>query len=99
MELSALFNSLQDPRRKQGQRYSFETMLWLIFIATSSGAVGFRKIGKFCKSNEAFFSDYFQLKHGVPTYLSIRTILMHIDKQELAELFVCVFGCAHDRIR
>lgn len=87
MELAAFFKSLSDPRRKQGQRYPFEASLWLIFIAICAGSVGYRQIGKFCKSNKVFFTEYFDLKHGVPSYVTIRTLLMQLDKGNLESAF------------
>ena len=61
MDLPAFFAQITDPRRAQGQRYPLPALLWLIFLATASGAIGYRKISQFGRSNAAFFTDYFAL--------------------------------------
>ncbi|WP_345071251.1 transposase family protein [Hymenobacter fastidiosus] len=66
MALADFFAQITDPRRRQGQRYPLQGLLWLIFLAAASGYVSYRKISAFGRSNAAFFSDYFALAHGLP---------------------------------
>ena len=87
MDLSALFAQVTDPRRAQGQRHPLLALLWLIFLATASGYGGYRKISRFGRSNAAFFSAHFVLKHGMPSHVSIRKLLQLLDKKGFADLF------------
>lgn len=94
MELNSFFSSLQDPRRKQGQRYPLEAMLWMIFISLASGYHGYRKIAKFCQSNSVFFAEYFGLRHGVPSHVSFRSLLMSLDKVGVGLQFNALIGAS-----
>lgn len=87
MELTDFFAQVTDPRRQQGQRYPLPALLWLIFLATASGYVGYRKISQFGRSNAAFFTDYFALAHGLPSHVSVRKLLQALDKKALAQAF------------
>ena len=87
MDLPAFFAQITDPRRAQGQRYPLPALLWLIFLATASGAIGYRKISQFGRSNAAFFTDYFALAHGLPSHASIGKLLQALDKKAFALAF------------
>jgi DDE_Tnp_1-associated len=87
MSLSAFMKSIPDPRRGQGQRYPLESILWIIFLGTSCGYVGYRSIAKFGKSNGAYFESIFGLKHGLPSHVTIRQVLSDIDKEALKKSF------------
>jgi len=92
MELTDFFAQITDPRRAQGQRYPLPALLWLIFLATASGAIGYRKISQFGRSNAAFFTDYFALSHGLPSHVSVRKLLQALDKRALAQAFSQCFN-------
>jgi DDE_Tnp_1-associated len=87
MSLSELFKSFPDFRRGQGQRYPLEDVLWMIFLGVCSGYSGYRPVGKFAKANTAFFTESLALKHGIPSHVTFREILMHLDKQAVKERF------------
>ena len=87
MDLPAFFAQITDPRRAQGQRYPLPALLWLVFLATASGAIGYRKISQFGRSNAAFFTDYFALAHGLPSHVSIGKLLQALDKKAIALAF------------
>lgn len=87
MNLGDFFNQIPDPRRRQGQRYPLPAVLWMMFISIASGYEGYRKMDKFCRSNKDFFTNYFGLAHGVPSYVSFRNVLQMLDKDVLREAF------------
>lgn len=87
MSLSELFKSFPDFRRGQGQRYPLEDVLWMIFLGVCSGYSGYRPVGKFAKANTAFFTEALDLKHGIPSHVTFREILMNLDKQGVKERF------------
>jgi len=96
MELAQFFRQVQDSRRREGLRYPLEAMLWMVFLSIASGYQGYRKIHKFSKSNADFFIDYFGLKHGIPSHVSFRSLLMELDKKALASAFASTFGAQVD---
>ena len=87
MEINDFFKSLSDQRRGQGQRYPFESMLWIIFLGISCGYIGYRSIHKFAKANEAYFTELFGLKHGVPSHVTLRQLLLALDKDLVKQRF------------
>lgn len=92
MNLTAFFNQVPDPRRSQGQRYPLPAFLWMTFAGIASGYVGYRQLGKFARSNEAFFTDHFALRHGVPSHVSFRKLLLALDKTALSQVFTAHFA-------
>ena len=87
MELAEFFAQLRDPRRAEGQRFPFTALLWMTFLAIASGSRGPRKMAQFCASNGAFFTAYFGLRHGLPSYGPFRELLRALDKGALAQAF------------
>ncbi|WP_409014332.1 transposase family protein [Arcicella sp. BE51] len=55
-----------------------------MFLGISCGRIGYRSIHKFTKANEAYFTDIFSLKHGVPSHVTLRQLLLALDKDTLS---------------
>lgn len=87
MELAEFFHQVRDPRRPQGQRFPLPAFLWMAFLAIASGYRGPRKMAQFGRSNAAFFTAYFGLRHGLPSYGAFRDLLQALDKDALAQAF------------
>ncbi len=87
MELAEFFAQVRDPRRSQGQRFPLPALLWMTFLAIATGSKGPRKMAQFCRSNAVFFTAYFGLRHGIPSYGSFRDLLQALDKDALAQAF------------
>lgn len=87
MELAEFFHQVHDPRRAQGQRFPLPALLWMTFLAIASGYQGPRKMAQFARSNAAFFTAYFGLRHGLPSYGAFRDLLQGLDKAALAQAF------------
>lgn len=87
MELAEFFTHVRDPRRAQGQRFPLPALLWMTFLAIATGSQGPRKMAQFCRSNAEFFTVYFGLRHGVPSYGPLRELLQALDKDALAQAF------------
>jgi hypothetical protein len=56
-------------------------------MAFMSGHYGYREIGRFLKINQKEFQQMFLLLHGVPTYVTIRSVLQRIDFESFANIF------------
>jgi hypothetical protein len=79
--------TVKDPRRGQGQRYPVEAFLWMFFLSVACGHTSTRKIATFCKAHKTFFTDYFSLRHDVPSHVSIFKLLRDLDSAGFALAF------------
>lgn len=79
---------VQDFRVKDGQRHRLWLVLLFVIMGTMSGYVGYRGWGDFVKRHRQVLIETFGIhKHGVPSYSTIRRILMGIDFDTLAAIF------------
>jgi DDE_Tnp_1-associated len=85
--LLTFLSELKDPRRAQGVRHPLAVFVALVILAILSGHQGLHGFARFCKSNEQELRETFSLKHGVPCYATIRTLLKYIDLQALCQSF------------
>jgi len=84
MDLDILdyLSTIRDNRRKQGLRYPLPKMLALVLVSTLAGRVGYRAITRFCKKHEKYLSRVLELKHGVPSHVSLTTIVEGVNCEE-----------------
>lgn len=75
-------SKVPDKRRKQGIRYALDKTLALMLIGTMAGCVGYRSIARFCKDHEKLLSKAFDLKHGVPSHVSLIAIVTSVDLED-----------------
>lgn len=85
--LDYLIKNVVDPRRAQGKRISLEQMFGLVILGYMCGYTGYRPIYEFCKVHETELVKAFNLKHGIPSYVTIRDVLMRIDEEQLIKAF------------
>jgi len=82
------FDSLTDPRRRQGQRHKFSDVLIIVIMAILSGHQGLRGFARFAKSNVKELTEVLNLKHGVPCYFTFRSIFTGLEEQLLSAKFI-----------
>lgn len=69
-----------DFRVKDGQRHPLWLVLLFVIMGTMSGYVGYRAWGDFVKRHRRVLVEKFgRQRHGVPSYSTIRRILMGVD--------------------
>ncbi len=79
---------VKDFRTKDGQRHPLWLVLLFVIMGTMSGYVGYRAWGDFVKRHRRVLIETFGIqKHGVPSYSTIRRILMGVDFDILAATF------------
>ncbi|MEH2464987.1 MAG: ISAs1 family transposase [Nostoc sp.] len=79
---------VEDFRVKDGQRHQLWMVLLFVIMGTMSGYVGYRAWGDFVKRHRRVLIDKFRIeKHGVPSYSTIRRILIGVDFEKLAKIF------------
>ena len=81
------FSDLTDPRRKQGLRVDLEQVLIMTVISYLAGYTGYRGVARFSKENQDYFIAELKLRHGVPSHVTYREVLMNIDQAELIAAF------------
>jgi hypothetical protein len=87
MTLYEAFAGLTDPRRPEGRRIQLDQLLALVVMANLCGHHGYRPVARFCQSHQQVLSQQLELKHGVPSYVTFRTVLTQLDEQTLIDCF------------
>ncbi|MBK8922610.1 MAG: transposase family protein [Saprospirales bacterium] len=71
--LLEFLTDFSDPRRGQGQRHRLSVFLAMVIMAILSSHQGLKGFTRFMKNNEEQLVSIFQLKHGVPSFGTVRT--------------------------
>lgn len=79
---------LEDFRTTDGRRHPLWLVLLFVIMGTMSGYVGYRAWGDFVKRHRQVLIKKFEIqKHGVPSYSTIRRVVMGVDFDKLATSF------------
>ncbi len=79
---------VEDFRTLDGRRHPLWLVLLFVIMGTMNGYAGYRAWGDFVKRHRHALIDTFGIqKHGVPSYSTIRRILMGVDFDKLATVF------------
>jgi hypothetical protein len=86
--LLEFLKELPDRRRGAGQRHKQEFGLIIIIMSMMSGYIGIRAMGDFAERNkEELIKALKPLKPRVPSFSTLRRILLQLDFRQLAVLF------------
>lgn len=85
--LLEFLTDFSDPRRGQGQRHRLPVFLAMVIMAILSGHQGLKGFTRFMRNNKEELVSTFQLKHGVPSFGTVRTLLQSVSPEELATKF------------
>jgi hypothetical protein len=85
--LSHFVQQIPDHRRAQGIRHPFHSMIAMIILSNLNGYFGLREMDRFFRHNAAFFTQTFNLKHGVPGFTILRTFCLQINFEDVNEAF------------
>jgi DDE_Tnp_1-associated len=79
---------VEDFRTKDGRRHPLWLVLLFVIMGTMSGYVGYRAWGDFVKRHRRVLIKTFEIqKHGVPSYSTIRRVIMGVDFEKLVKIF------------
>ncbi|MCC5638176.1 transposase family protein [Nostoc sp. CHAB 5844] len=79
---------VEDFRTTEGRRHPLWLVLLLVIMVSMNGYVGYRGWGDFVKRHSRILIEKFNIqKHGVPSYSTIRRVVMGVDFDKLAERF------------
>lgn len=81
------FGQVKDTRKASGLRHPLQSFLTMTTLGIMSGNYGYQELAVFFDANQSEFTEMFGLKHGVPKYTQIRTILRGIDYGSLYSAF------------
>ncbi|MEG3437741.1 transposase family protein [Pannus brasiliensis CCIBt3594] len=84
------FEGLPDLRRAQGRRHSVSLCLALFTLAVAAGNQGFQAIGDWLQEHRPELTEQFGVKR-LPSYSSIRRVLLGIDYRDYAARGVRIF--------
>jgi len=77
-----VFSHLPDPRRGAGSRHQYAVCLALFTLAISAGCGGFIAMGDWLEAyRESLILLFGSPKHGLPSYSTIRRVLLTLDYQ------------------
>lgn len=86
-ELLEQLNQLPDPRRREGKRHPVGLVVLVAIMATVSGMSSYRAMGDFVRSNREELVRRLGVEQGrLPSYSTIRRVLMSLPTEELAHL-------------
>jgi len=77
--LYSYLREVKDHRRLQGQRTPMAAFMEMIVLAALGRQTGIREISRFIKNNDKFFVERYGLKHGTPTYATLRNFLGQLN--------------------
>jgi DDE_Tnp_1-associated len=79
---------VEDFRTTDGRRHPLWLVLLFVIMGTMNGARGYRACGDFVKRHQQVLIQTFRLqRHGVPSYSTIRRVMMGVDFDKLVEKF------------
>lgn len=79
---------IPDFRTTDGRRHQLWVVLLMVIMGTMSGYLGYRAWGDFVQRHRSELVDSLQLPKGrVPSYSTIRRVMMGIDYEQLTHIF------------
>ena len=87
ISLYEAFGEVEETRNPSGLRHPLQPFLTMTTLGIMSGNYAYQELAAFFKANEKEFVQMFDLKHGVPKYTQIRTILRGINYLSLYKAF------------
>ncbi len=84
----AQFESLEDPRGKQGVSHEFLSIVLIAILATIAGASGWEDIELYAESHQSWLGTFLNLKHGIPHADTYRRVFERIHPEQLQQCFL-----------
>lgn len=79
---------IPDPRHRNGRRHPLWLILLIIIMGIISGYYGYRGLGTFVERHRRVLIQTFKIPGAtVPSYSTIRRVMMHLDYQALCDVF------------
>lgn len=86
--LIAELAKIPDFRTTDGRRHQLWVVLLIVIMGTMSGYLGYRAWGDFVKRHQSVLIESLKLPKGrVPSYSTIRRVMMGINYEQLTDIF------------
>lgn len=85
--LEKCLSEVTDPRRAQGKRISISQLFGIILISNLCGHLGGRPISRFAIIHKDSFIKNLNLKHNIPSHVTISDFINRVDQQEMIDAF------------
>lgn len=87
-DLIARLKQVKDFRTSDGQRHPLWLVLLIVLMGTMSGYIGYRGLGDFVSRHHSALIETLKIrKQRLPSYSTIRRVMMGIDFEEFVDLF------------
>lgn len=84
-EFLTYFVDLDDPRADRGNNHLLIDMVGLVLCGTICGADTWADIERFCKSHQAWFEQFLELPHGIPSHDTMGRVFSLLDTEQLQQ--------------
>ena len=82
------FESLEDPRGRQGQDHAFLSIILIAILATIGGATGWEDIELYAQSHQPWLESFLDLRHGIPHADTYRRVFERVNPEALQRCFL-----------
>lgn len=86
-KFNEIFSKIEDPHRRQGLRVDLWQMLGLCVLSYMAGYTGYRGIHRFGCAHKEILVKTLGLRHGIPSYVTIRYLLVQLRQEDLMQAF------------
>ena len=86
--IAAHFGDLADDRRDQGKRHQLLDVITIAICAIVAGAEGWTDMELFDQAKEAWFRQFLELPHGIPSDDTFRRVFEAIDPEKFQASFI-----------
>ncbi|WP_036488062.1 ISAs1 family transposase [Myxosarcina sp. GI1] len=87
-EWVTFFETLEDPRGKQGREHDFLSIVMIAILAVIAGAEGWDDIELYAESHQVWLEELLELKNGVPHADTYRRVFALINPESLQSCFL-----------
>ena len=82
------FQTLADPRGKQGQEHAFLSIVFIAILAVVGGATGWEDIELYAESHQEWLGSFLELRNGVPRADTYRRVFERLSPEALQQCFL-----------
>jgi len=82
------FESLEEPRGRQGQEHAFLSIILIAILATMGGARGWEDIELYAESHQPWLESFLDLSHGIPHADTYRRVFERVNPEALQRCFL-----------
>jgi hypothetical protein len=97
-EFSRMLGAIPDPRRKQGQRYPFESIIIIALMSMVCGADDASAMEIWGELNEEWLSGFLDLPHGTPTQDVFLAVFATLQPEAFSAMFLAWMGLLKVRL-